>query len=247
MNVLSKPILAVLIIMLLAACNTMMASDPEQVKAAELNLKLGVGYMRSGHFEVALEKLNKAVEYDPRFAEAYNALGVLYEETGDVPAAEQNYSKAVDLDSGYALAKMNYARLLCNNGKAAEGEKLYLALLDEPKQQVASYTGAGVCARIQQSTSQAEQYFRKALELNPNAAEALLEMADLSHAQGEFLQARAFLQRYYSQVGYSPKSLWLGVSVEESLGDERLSREYARLLQSRFADSEEARRLLKTE
>ncbi len=100
---------------------------------------------------------------------------------------------------------------------------------------------------MQKDTGRAEEYFRKALELDPKAAGALLELAELSHTQGNAMQARAFLQRYHAEAAYSPKSLWLGIAVEESLGDERLSREYARLLLSRFADSKEARRLTQSE
>ena len=247
MKCLGKSILVLGLTVVLAACTTLKPADEKPAKAAELNFKLGVGYMQKGHFDVAKQKLKKAIEYGPRYAEAYNALGVLYEETGDMDAAEQNYAKAVDLDSGYQLARRNYARLLCRNGKYNEGEEQYQSLSEKAKQDVDGYTGAGVCARMKNDLGRAEAYFRKALEENPQDAGALLELAELSHEQGNAMQARAFLQRYHAAATYSPKSLWLGIAVEESLGDERLSREYARLLLSRFADSTEARRLTQPE
>lgn len=220
-------------------------SESAEASPAALNLKLGIGYMQQGNFNVALEKLNKALEYNERLPEAHNALGVLYEETGEIPLAEQHYKRAIELDPNYTLAKLNYGRFLCAHSNPEEGENQLLTIAADPnlKSVEAAYTGAGFCARLSNHLERAEAHLRKALEQNPNGSGALYEMARLSHAQGKDLQARAFLQRYHSQVGYSPASLFLGIEIEDALGDGELRREYARLLLTRFAESEEARRL----
>ena len=60
--------------LLLAAC----ATDKDFNKdVAEANFKLGIGYMQSGHFEVATEKLLKSLQFDDDNAEAHNALACL--------------------------------------------------------------------------------------------------------------------------------------------------------------------------
>ena len=43
-----------------------------------------------------------------------------------------------------------------------------------------------------------EQYFRRALDINPNFPEALYQMAQLSYDQQNYLQARAFIERFNS-------------------------------------------------
>ena len=81
-----------------------------QDNAAEANFKLGIGYMQSGHFDVATEKLLKALQFKDDYPEAHNALAVLYEEIREYGPAETHYKRAIDLKPDYTLAKLNYAR-----------------------------------------------------------------------------------------------------------------------------------------
>jgi len=236
-------------VLLLAGGCAWMSSKPApnspEANAAALNLQMGVGYMQQGRLDVALEKLKKALELNDNYAEAHNAIAVLYEESGENPLAGQHFKRAVDIDPNYTLARLNYGRFLCAHGNLAEGESQFLAVAADPnlKSADAAYTGAGICARLAKDNERAEAHLRKALEQNPGTVRALYEMAELNHAQGKDLQARAFLQRYHSQAGYSPASLWLGIAIEDGLGDANLRQEYARLLLTKFADSDEARRL----
>ncbi|HXH02505.1 MAG TPA: type IV pilus biogenesis/stability protein PilW [Candidatus Competibacteraceae bacterium] len=241
---------ALLLVLVLGGCAAVGkqggAVASSTAEAAQLNLKLGVGYIQSGRYEIAKEKLYKALEYDPGLVEAHNALGVLYEEQGEMAQAEQEYGRAVELSPDYQLAVMNYARLLCLNGKHAEGEQRFLTVIAKNQREMlaAAYTGAGLCARELKAADRAETYLRKALAEEPDAPAPLLELADLLYAQDQAQQARGLLQRYHSLAGYSPRSLLLGVNIAQSLGDKALRREYSQLLQSRFADSAEARRLV---
>lgn len=238
----------VLVLLILGGCAgrpVQESSEPQATKIADINLKLGVGYMQSGHFDVALEKLKKALEYDPNLAEAHNAIAVLYEELKESELAGQHYQRAVKLDPNYALAKMNYGRFLCAYGRPAEGESQFLAAADNPKLESPEtpYIGAGICARKLPAPERADAHLRKALELNPNAAPALFELADLNYAQGDFQEAQTLLQRYHNRTGYSPASLWLGVNIEQALGNAQPRRQYADLLVSKFPASKEAQRV----
>ena len=93
-----------LLALLLGAC----ASSERQFQdnAAEANFKLGIGYMQSGHLEVAAEKLLKALQYDDDYPEAHNALGVLYEEMREYSPATDHYQRAISLKPDYTLANL---------------------------------------------------------------------------------------------------------------------------------------------
>lgn len=221
------------------------AGTREYTEAAQINFQLGVGYLQTGRFEIAREKLLKALEFDPRMAEAYNALGVLYEEMGETEAAEANFGEAVRVRPDYTVALMNHARLQCLNGYHGAGEQRFLDLAaGRPEIRAAAYTGAGVCMVQSGSTVSAESYFRQALDLDPGMALALLELTEILYAQGQFQQARGFLQRYHDVAGFSPRSLLLGVNIARALDDAPMVSRYSELLRSRFADSREARRLI---
>jgi type IV pilus assembly protein PilF len=222
-------------------------SESSETNAAKLNMQLGIAYMQQGNFDVALDKLSKALALDERLPEAHNAIALLYEGTGRPNLAEQHFQRAIALDANYTLAKLNYAQFLCTHGQPAAGEDRFLAIANNPPEGSAetasrAYTGAAVCA-LATDRRRADNYLRQALALKPNAGSALYQLANLYYADGDYLKARAFLQRYHAQAGYTPESLWLGISIENKLGGSPLQQEYTQLLLSKFADSDAARRL----
>jgi len=242
---------ALLLALLLAAC----ATDKNFNKdVAEANFKLGIGYMQSGHFEVATEKLLKSLQFNDDNAEAHNALAVLYEEIREYGPAEIHYKRAIDLKPDYTLAKINYARFLCNHESARipEGESEFQRIAADPANAGANaadaYVGLALCARKRDDAAQAETWLRKALESNSNNTAALYELARISQTQNKTLPARAFLQRYHAQTRPTPQSLGLGVLIETAPdGDPQLRQEYMMLLRSQFPNTDETRRLNKPE
>ncbi len=234
--------------LLLAACATTEQDFNKSV--AEANFKLGIGYMQSGHFQVATEKLLKSLQFDDTNPEAHNALAVLYEEIREYGPAETHYKRAIELKSDYTLAKINYARLLCNHQPAriAEGEAQFQAIATDSANAgvtaADAYVGLALCAGKRNDAAQAETWLRKALESNSSNAAALYQLAQLSQTQNKTLPARAFLQRYHGQTRPTPQSLVLGVLIESAPdGDSQLRQEYATLLRSQFPNTDEARRL----
>ncbi len=51
--------------------------------------------MDRGQYEIALEKLKKAIAYDKTYAPAYTMLGMLYEALGETEDAGVEYKRAV--------------------------------------------------------------------------------------------------------------------------------------------------------
>ncbi|MFO1420039.1 MAG: type IV pilus biogenesis/stability protein PilW [Candidatus Competibacteraceae bacterium] len=241
------------LVLLLAACAS--TRDREfSDNVAEANFKLGIGYMQSGHFEVAAEKLLKALQFKDDYPEAHNAIAVLYEEIREYNPAEIHYKRAIELKPDYTLAKLNYARFLCTREptRVAEGESELQRIATDPVNAGATaaeaYVALAVCVRKRDDTAQAETWLRKALDSNPNNTIALYELSQISQIQGKTLQGRAFLQRYHAQTRPTPQSLWLGITLETAQdGDPQLRREYGMLLLSQFPNSDEARRLKKPE
>ena len=248
MQLTTQPTALCLALLLTACASTQEREFKENV--AEANFKLGIGYMQSGHFEVATEKLLKAVQYKDDYPEAHNALAVLYEEIREYNPAEVHYKRAIALKPDYTLAKLNYARFLCAREptRIAEGEAEFQKLAADPVNAGANaadaYAGMALCARQRNDPAQAETWLRKALELDPNNTSALYAMAELSQTQNKTLQGRAFLQRYHARTRPTAQSLWLGIVIEQAHdGDPQLRREYGVLLLSQFPNSDETRRL----
>lgn len=232
----------------LAACSTSLKPQSRdndmyaELSPSEVYVRKGIEYMEQGNLQVALHDLRHAVELDHRNSEAYNALGVLQERLEHYGEAEASFDRAVSLAPDSFGAQNNYGRFLCNRGKYAEGLGHFQRIIDSKLYNTPwiPLTNAGICARGAGNRAGAEQYFRKALELDPGFAPALLEMARLSFASGQHMSARAFVQRFHQVAAPSPDSLWLAIENEMAMGNVDAARDYANTLRNSFPDSKEA-------
>lgn len=237
-------------VVLLAGCPQRDETKPEQAltaaqskarQIAEVNTQLGIEYMRQNRNEQALEKFQKALRADPAYAPAPGYAALLYERLDRVADAEAAYQRALQLDSDNASIRNNYGRFLCSHDHFQEAEDNFRQVIANklyPTPEIAM-VNAGLCARLEPDLIKAERYFNEALRQNPNFAVALYELAKLAYVQNDYLQARAYLQRYFQVAGYSAPSLWLGVRVERALNDHTEVSRYAYLLKSRFPESRE--------
>ncbi len=236
---------AVLLCMTLATigCAPTNKRQMNAAKAAEANVQLGVAYFREGRLADAMEKLKKALEQKPDLPEAHASIAVLYERLGEDDLAAQHYRRALSLAPKDSKIHNNYGQFLCRRGKLEQADKHFQAAVTDPLYETpeAAYTNAGLCARNIPDEARAEEYFRKALSKNPLYPYALLQMLKLSHDQGKFLRARAYLQRYQEVAPQTPDSLWYGIRVEHALGDKDAVSSFALLLKNNFPDTAQTR------
>jgi type IV pilus assembly protein PilF len=213
--------------------------------AAEINLGLGRGYLERGQLQVALEKLNKALELNPKLAPAHTLVAVVYEKIGETQQAETHYKRAVELAPKSGAMNNNYGTFLCHQRRYDEAEVRFVQALADPFYETPEIALAnrGSCALSAGKDDIAEQSFRAALKRRPDQAEALFHLSSILYRQGDFLRARAFLQRYELVSSPSAESLELSMQIELKLGNEQTAREYRERLMSTFPDSDQAQRL----
>ena len=135
----------------------------------------------------------------------------------------------------------NYGQFLCQESRFDEAEVTFLKAANNPLYATPeiAFSNAGTCAMEQGELDTAETYFRDALKKNPKVAIALLQMAEISYATGNYLSARGYLQRYLEISSHTAKSLWIGIRVENELGDKNALSSYKLLLRNKFPDSKE--------
>ncbi|CAN5262987.1 PilW family type IVa pilus biogenesis/stability lipoprotein TapF [soil metagenome] len=237
----------------LGACVSSGGFDPgafENPKdAARYNLELGVSYLEQGRLDLARDKLERALEQDPDSAEVHAAAALMYKEARDDERAGRHYETAVRLDGKNAAVLNSYAVFLCSQNRFDEAEAMFIKAAGNAyyRTPAVAWTNAGVCARRAGDADKAERYFREALDADPRYGHALLELADLAYQRRNYLQARAFLQRYTEAAGASPEGLWLGVRTERAMGDTAAAEAYARRLRNEFPESAQTRLLLESE
>lgn len=244
MALMNKIIIAALLIVSLPmmGCGAKLGDKGLNNEFASANLRLGVAYLERGEYEQALEKLNRALESDPKYALAYSVRGFLYQRIGEKRKAEKNYKKALSLDKSNSELLNNYGQFLCSDRRYDDAHKIFLQAASNPLYSTpeTALTNAGICAIADGKLAMAEKQLRRALQKNPKFPVALLHMAHLSYQRGKDISARAHLQRYLENSSPTPDSLWLGIRIERKLGDKNALASYELLLRNKFADSNEA-------
>ena len=219
-------------------------SASERNSAAETQVNLGVGYLQRGNTELALERFEKALKFNPRSAVAYSSMGVLFEQIGRRDLAEKNYRRAAALEPKKGNVRNNFGQFLCRIGRYDESDIEFKAALDDPFYQTPAVAAAnaGKCSRAAGHMEAAEKYLRLALEHDAETTEAYLPLASLLFARGQSMNARAFLQRHEaSGLEQSADFLKLAAEVEEKLGDARAAAAYRERLSNEFPGPENAR------
>jgi type IV pilus assembly protein PilF len=213
-------------------------------QAAQVNTSLGREYMARGQFEVALEKLKKAIAADPGYGPGHTLIAILYERIGELDRAGKHYREAVAINPDNGDVNNNYGVFLCGRGQATEAEPYFLQAVRDPFYSTPeiAFANAGSCMMEANDLEKAEKYLRRSIEYNNDFTGALLSMAALKYQQGDYLSARAFLQRFEAGGSETAEGLWLGVRIETRLHDTRSARGYRERLLSRFPDSPEAAR-----
>lgn len=208
-------------------------------KAAQLQVQLGQGYLQQDKLDIARDKLQKALQLDPRSVHANTMLGVLNERIQRPEQAEKFYRRAVQLAPEDGEVNNNLGAFLCGAGRAAEADGWFIKALDDPyyKSPTVALANAGVCAQKAGNLARAEDYFRRVLEVQPQNAVALYELSRINLDRGDNLRARAFQQRLES-LGDMPEALELGAKIESRLGNAKAAAEYRERLKRDFPDYE---------
>lgn len=237
--------------MIFSGCvnNSQQVTKPQPERAAEINLEIGIDHMRKGNLQAAKEKIDRALEQNPRYARAHAIAAMLYSRLGDANKADSHFQRAVSLDSADPEIKNMYAAYLCQNNKFERGEKMALEAAANQlyKTPEVAYLNAGNCARGAGNLKGAEENYRQALRAKPRFSEALFQMAELEYHQTEYMSARGFLERYLEVGRTSPATLWLGVRIERGLGNKAQAQHYAQRLKSEYPAAAQTKELLESE
>jgi len=210
--------------------------------AAVANLNLGVGYLRQGRPDVAIESLQRALRQNPRLASAHSTIALAYDQLNDPEQAEEHYLRAVQLEPSNGASQNSYAVFLCRQGRWEDAERVFLRSAESARYPTpwVALTNAGTCARGADEQAKAEQYFRDALRLNDGFPDALRAMMEVSYQGGNYLQARGFMQRFFAvQPAPDARSLWLCFHIEQNLNDEEAAFRCADQLREEFPQSPE--------
>ena len=194
--------------------------------------------LQRGQYDQAERAAQQALSIPGATADANTLLGMIADARGQPAKAGKFYEAAAAAAPQNAPYANNYGKWLCANGRPADSLSWFERALGNPAYAtpVIALSNAGECARMASDPARAEQYWRAALGMDPNALPALSGMAALEFDRGRFLEARAFAERWLALTPTDAGGLRLAAATEQKLGDNAAASRYLSRLQATSPD-----------
>lgn len=188
---------------------------PENVDIVFLMARIS---MSQNYFEDAIPLLESGLLSEPRRPGLLAALGESYFMAGKSEKAIEIFNRLIEVEGSarsYAFLGLSYRNL----GRFNEAIQQFEKGLSLDKKNSLCLFNLGYIAERQGAAATAETYLRKALQTNPDFADALLELANLRVA-AKRPQEAAELLRHYVKVSTDPATGYYKLAmVERSLHD----------------------------
>lgn len=213
-------------------------------RKASIRLQLAVGYFEQGQYAVALEDVNLALAAEPDNAEALGLRGLIEQALGETAAADESFRRARKLAPHNPELANNYGSFLCRTGRVAEAMPLFDAALANRayRSPASAANNAGSCALTIKDYASAERYLLQAMQLTPDLPVTNANLLRLYVAKGDFARARFYVDRLgtvTTMESLTADVLWLGIKVQQRLGDTGTQAGWVAQLRTRYPASPE--------
>ncbi len=200
-------------------------------KSDEVYRRLGDVYLESGDAPDAMKSFGKAIQLNPYFWDNQNEIGNAYFEQGDYTRALEAFHQitvlAPDVDVGYE----NIGNVYLREGKYQECIFYFQkALQIEPYW--TTYSNLGTAYFFLQQYTQAAAAYEKAVALNPNDSEVVVNLADAYRWSGQRDKAT---QTYQQAIALGYKELQTNPQSASTMAQIALS--YAKIGNAQQADT----------
>lgn len=217
------------------------SDEPESRKRARIRLELASGYYERGQDKVALDEIKQALAADPNYAPAYVLRGLVYSRLNDVRLAEESFQRAQQLSPRDADVLHHYGLFACQQGRYPQAIDMFQQALTSPVYggQAKTLMAKGVCQVRAAQFTEAEGSLARSYELDAGNPITAYNLAALQFRRGDYPKAQFTIRRLNNTELANAETLWLGIKVEQRLGNTEVVTQLAQQLSRRFPDSRE--------
>lgn len=254
-NRMIKVISASMALILLGACvqvgpgsNLTKFKDMSRKERKEENAKIKTQqamayYSEMRDFRAAVAAIEEAVQSNSNFDMAWLVRAQIYQALKTYDKAEQSFARALSISPNSAEINNNYGWYICSIKKQPNAAIAYFdkALADPtyPQPEVA-YLNKGICTAKSGQAKMADNYFERALAMNPEFSYVYKEHARAKFESGNISEADRLFRIYQSRVEVlGADDLLLGWKIARAQGQSQNAYEYEAQLRTNFPHSEE--------
>lgn len=217
------------------------SDEPATRKRARTRLQLASGYFEQGQTTVALDEVKQALTIDPDFPDAYNLRGLIYLRLNDMRLADESFRRALAISPKDAEVLHNYGWLQCQQGKYTESVQTFTQALANPTygDRAKTWLAKGVCQIKAGRPLDAEDSLRHSYELDAGNPVTGYNLALVLYQRGDAARAQFYIRRINNSDLANAETLWLGIKVEQRLGNRVARDQLVTQLRSRYPRSRE--------
>ncbi len=242
------------LVLLLAVAAGCTSPEPEPgaldlQQRSDARMELARAYFVDGKYAIALEEADRALQLNPRRADALGLRGLALMNLGEREQAAQSLRNALRIAPEDPGLQNNMGWLLCETGKATEGLPYFDRALENRRyaSPANAAMNAGVCSLKLGDRARADKYFRRALQADPGLIAAQAGLARLAFERNDFVVARAQMLPVIASGQASADDYALAIRIERGLGDRDAERSLIAQWQRRLPDSPQLQAFLRGE
>ncbi len=246
--------LVVWCLLLIAGCVTettgSLGRKASQTDAADAYVDLALAYFRNREYDLAMNRLEKALQINPEHLEANAVLGLVYQEQGEVVPAEEQFRRVLRIDPSFTRGRTYLAAFLYRQGRLQESLRESRVAAEDLKYdgRAQVFANIGLIETQLGNNGAAIEAYEKSIVLQRSAAPVYLALADLYLAQGQIDNAnrRYTAFREYVRQGkanHTAASLATGIRIARAEGDRDREASLLLLMKNTFPASAEYRNL----
>ena len=237
-------LLMMLAVSLLAACASDPALNPANPMAdvkrrTDIRLELATAYFSGGKYAIALDELDRALQLSPERADVLGLRGLTLMQLGEPERALESLQKAMRQEPDNPDLQNNMGWFLCETGQAAKAMPLFEKALAQRNyaSPAKALLNAGSCSLKLGDKTRAEQFFLRAVELEPDMVMAQARLAQLTYERGDYTRARRHSQLVIASSKAVPEHFLMAILIERKLGDGLAEQSLVSQWRRRFPDS----------
>lgn len=237
--------------MLVGGCVTETIGEPfggerSDEQALRDYLQLATGYLEQNDLANTKRHLDNAAALDANNSDVAALWGLVYAQEREPDLADQQFRRALRIDPGNSQARNNYAAFLFAQSRFDDAyEQLESVVADTSyNNRAQAFENLGLAALRLERLEDAEYAFTRAVQLNNNQLRSSLELASLYVQKQDLRQASIYYRNYLTLLqlyrsAQSARGLWVGIQLENALGNADNARAYGAQLEASFRGTPE--------
>jgi type IV pilus assembly protein PilF len=202
---------------------TVQNTPVDKTKLSNIYVDLAIEYQKHNAPQVALERVNSAIDTDSDNARAYMVRGTINQSLNQNKAAEQDFKQALKLKENYSEADVNYAIFLCNQERYNEANIYFSKALMNPLYYTPeiAYYHRGECYIKAGNMDAANNDYLQALAYRNPPQKIYIALAELQYNKKNYELANFYINKY--KLPETPEILLLHIQILQALINSRPS------------------------